>query len=90
MPGIRDSTQNIVPVKVSGRDARRVSFESGRNDGRLGVEFLIIQDVASQSFYQLQLIFAKKPGINPFASVRLLEERVFAKKILDSVQITKP
>lgn len=90
LPGIKNPTQNIVPTKVSGREARRVSFESGRYDGKLGAEFLIVQDNASQSFYQLQMIFSKKSGFNPLASIDLQEERTFARKTLDSVQIAKP
>ena len=90
LPGIKNPTQNIVPTKVSGREARRVSFESGRYDGKLGAEFLIVQDDDSQSFYQLQMIFSKKPGFNSLASLDLQEERTFARKTLDSVQIARP
>lgn len=90
LPGIKNPKQNIVPTRVSGREARRVSFESGRYDGKLGAEFLIVQDNAGQSFYQLQMIFSKGPGLNPLASLDLQEERTFARKTLDSVQLEKP
>lgn len=87
LSGIKNPNHTITQTRVSGHDARRVSFESRRNDGRLGAEFLIIQDYRMQIAYQIQLIFSKRPGLNPFVSTSLDEERAFAKKVLDTVRV---
>ncbi|MDD2609388.1 MAG: hypothetical protein PHX60_06775 [Giesbergeria sp.] len=87
LPGIKNPHHTILRTKVSGHDARRVSYESERNDGRVGAEFLIVQDRYTQTAYQLQLIFSKRPSINPLASTSLDEERTLAKKVLDSVRV---
>ena len=90
LPGIKKPTHSIVSITVSGNEARRVTFESGRNEGIIGAEFLVVQDKTSQSFYQLQMIFAKKTGGNPLTSLDLKDERTFAQRTLDSVQIETP
>lgn len=89
LPGIKNPNHTITKTKVSGQNARRVSYESGRNDGTLGAEFLIIQDQRNQVMYQIQLIFSKRPGFNPLASTSLNDERALAGKVLDSVQATR-
>ena len=90
LPGIKNPSQRIVAIKVSGQEARRISFESDRNDGRLGAEFLIIQDSKRQTLYQVQVIFSKKPSVNPLSSLSLSEQQMIAKVILDSVKIERP
>ena len=90
LPGIKNPSQRIVAIKVSGQEARRISFESDRNDGRLGAEFLIIQDSKRQTLYQIQVIFSKKPNVNPFSTPSLSEQQMIANVILDSVKIERP
>ena len=87
LPGVRNATQGIVRVAVSGLDARRVSFESDRYDGKLGAEFLIVQSPQTRTMYQLQVIFSKKKGMNILGSLTLEAERAEAEKLMRSVRI---
>lgn len=87
LPGVKNPRQNITAILVSGLDARRVSFESDRNEGKLGAEFLIVHDKRTNIAYQLQIIFGEKQGLNPFRSLNLSVQRDAANEILASVRM---
>jgi hypothetical protein len=89
LPGIKNPVQRITASVVSGLDARRVSFESDRYDGKLGAEFLIVHDKKTNTLFQLQIIFSKRPSVNPFGSTNLNAERATATVILSSVAMAR-
>ncbi len=89
LSGVKNVKQSTQPLLVSGLDARRVSFESDRNDGKLGAEFLIVHDKKTNTAFQLQIIFAKRQGMNPFGAVDLSAEREVANGILSSVSVSR-
>ena len=89
LAGIRSPTHNIVATRVSGLDARRVTYDSARFDGMLGAEFLIIQDKSIDAMYQLQIIFSKKNSINSLPTPGLSKEHALASGVLSSVQVIK-
>lgn len=90
LPGIKNPTKTITKVTVSGFQARRISFESERYDGKLGAEFLIVYNERTSTAYHLQLIFSKKPTLNPFGTLSLADEHTRASNIVDTVRITSP
>ena len=86
--GIKNFQKQIVPLSVSGFDNRQVSIAADRWGGKLGGEFLpIIYNRKTNVMWQMQLIFAKKKGINPFASLSIDEERRYAKNLLSTIVI---
>lgn len=87
LEGIKNFQKQIVPLSVSGFDARQVSIAADRWGGKLGGEFLIIYNRKTNIMWQMQLIFAKKKGINPFASLSIDEERQYAKNLLSTIRI---
>ena len=87
LDGIENFKQSSKSLTVSGHEARQVSFEANRYGGKLGGEFLIILDRRTNTAWQLQLLFGKKKGINPFASLNIDTERSFAISLLNSVTI---
>ena len=89
LPGITNVKQSTLALRVSGLDARRVSFESDRNDGKLGAEFLIIHDKRTNTAFQLQIIFAQRQGMNPFGTVDLITKRAIASSILSTVSVSR-
>ena len=89
LPGIKNAVQTTTTLLVSGLDARRVSFESDRNDGKLGAEFLIVHDKKTNTAFQLQIIFSKRQGWNPLGSIDLGVERAAANAILNSVTMSR-
>lgn len=87
LEGIKSFQKQIVPLSVSGFDARQVTIAADRWGGKLGVEFLIIYDRKTNVMWQMQFIFAKKKGINSFSSLSIDEERRYAKKILSTIRV---
>lgn len=90
LPGIKRPTKTITRLTVSNLDARRISFESDRYDGKLGAELLIIVNRTTNTAYQFQFIFSKKAGLNPFGSLSLADERTFANNIINTVRLANP
>jgi hypothetical protein len=60
LEGITNPEDSITPTTVSGHPARRVSYKANRWGGVLGGEFLVVADLQSNTFWQLQFIFAAK------------------------------
>ena len=89
LEGIKNVQKQIVPLSVSGFDARQVSIAADRWGGKLGGEFLIIYNRKTNVMWQMQLIFSKKKGINPFASLSIDEERHYAKNLLSTIRIAQ-
>jgi len=87
LEGIKDFQKQIAPLSVSGFDARQISIAADRWGGKLGGEFLIIYNRKTNVMWQMQLIFGKKKGINPFASLSIDEERRYAKNLLSTIRI---
>jgi len=87
LEGIKNFQKRIVPLSVSGFDARQVSIAADRWGGKLGGELLFIYNRKSNVMWQMQLIFAKKKGINPFASLSIDEERRYAKNLLSTIRM---
>ena len=87
LEGIKNFQKQIAQLSVSGFDARQVSIAADRWGGKLGGEFLIIYNRKSNVMWQMQLIFGKKKGINPFASLSIDEERRYAKNLLSTIKI---
>ena len=87
LDGIQKFKQSTKSLSVSGHEARQASFEAERYGGKLGGEFLIILDRRTNTMWQIQLLFGKKKGVNPFASQNLDTERNFAMSLLRSVTV---
>ena len=87
LDGMQKFKQWTKSLTVSGHEARQASFEAERYGGKLGGEFLIILDRRTNTLWQIQLLFDKKKGINPFASLNLDSERNFAMSLLRSVTV---
>ena len=90
LPGIKNSTQNITAVKVSGLEARRISFATNRYDGKLGAEFLIVYDKKTNTLFQLQVIFSKRKSLDLSGDLDLDLERAFANNIVASARMANP
>ncbi len=87
LDGIQKFKQSIKSLNVSGHEARQASFEAERYGGKLGGEFLIILDRRTNTLWQIQLLFGRKRGINPFVSSTLDNERLFATSLLRTVTV---
>lgn len=87
LDGMQKFKQSTKSLTVSGHEARQASFEAERYGGKLGGEFLIILDRRTNTMWQIQLLFSKKKGITPFASLNLDTERNFAMSLLRSVTV---
>lgn len=87
MDGMQKFKQWTKSLTVSGHEARQASFEAERYGGKLGGEILIILDRRTNTMWQVQLLFGKKKGINPFTSLNLDTERNFAMSLLRSVTV---
>ncbi len=85
LDGMKNFKQWTKSLNVSGHEARQASFEAERYGGKLGGEVLIILDRRTNTMWSIQLLFGKKKGINPFASLNLDTERIFAMSLLRSV-----
>jgi len=87
LEGMINFQKQIVPVSVSGFDARQVSIAADRWGGKLGGEFLIIYNRKNNVMWQMQLTFAKKIGPSPFSALNIDEERRYAKNLLSTIAI---
>lgn len=87
LEGIKNFQKQIMPLSVSGFDARQISIAADRWGGKLGGEFLIIYNRKTNVMWQMQLTFAKKKAISPFASLIIDEERRYAKNLLSTIAI---
>lgn len=87
LDGMKKFKQWTKSFSVSGHEARQASFEAERYGGKLGGEFLIVLDRRTNTTWQIQLLFGKKKGINPFASLNLDTERNFAISLLRTVTV---
>ena len=88
MPGVKKPTHTIVPVAIRGLEARHMSFNASRFNGRVGGEFLSLFNKKNSTAYQLQIFFVKKESLNPFNSELTLDaERLQALQILKSVSL---
>lgn len=85
LDGIKNFQKQIVPLSVSGFDARQVSIAAERWGAKLGVEVLVIYNRKTNVMWQMQLIFGKKKGIIPFASLNIDKERRYAKDLLSTI-----
>ena len=87
LEGIKNLKQSTKALTISGHLAKQTSIEADRYGGKLGGEFLIILNRRTNTMWQIQLLFGKKQGINPFASSNLDAERNFALSALRSVAV---
>lgn len=87
LDGIKNFKQSTKSLTISGHVARQMSIEAERYGGKLGGEFLIILNRRTNTMWQIQLLFGKKQGLNPFASQNLDVERNFALSVLRSVAV---
>lgn len=87
LDGIKNFKQKVIQTKISGHDARLVSIQADRWGGKIGVESLIIYNQRNNTMWQLQLLFGKKKGINPFKSLNIETEQNYSKILLKSVKV---
>jgi hypothetical protein len=89
LPGIESPTHSISIFSVSGRPARRTMLDAHRFGGRLGAEFLQIYDPATNTTWQLQLIFGNPQNLSPFANKSLDPQRAEAGRVISGVTIAE-
>jgi hypothetical protein len=79
----------ILPLKVSGFDARRISMVYDVKGGKMATESLYIFDSATGRGWMIMFAMAKKKSSNPFVTYNLDIERAEASSILDSVEVIR-
>lgn len=87
LDGVTKFQKQIVPLSVSGFDARHMSISADRRGGKLGGEFLIVYKRNANVMLQMQFLFGKKKGVSPFAPLSIEEERRYAKDLLSTIRI---
>ena len=83
LQGVKNFHDEVVPLSVSGLEARRISIEADRWGGKLGGEFLIIYDRKLNIMWQVQLLFTQ----NKYSPVSFDKERQYTRKLLSSVRV---
>lgn len=83
MDGVKNVRHTIQPIRLSGRNARRVSITADRWTGMIGVEALVAESSKVNTVTQIQLIFGAKKSITLFGV--LTSQREYAQKVLDSI-----
>jgi hypothetical protein len=89
LDGITNFKQQVDTLSVSGFDSRHASITADRRNGKIGVEILSIYDELNNILWSLQVTIGKGKSLNPFGSVKIDDERRYAKKILSSVSIDR-
>lgn len=85
--GMTNPTSQVTSMRISGRDARRLSYEADRFDGRIGAEHLIIYDRKNRTKYMVQTVFGiAKRGAG---STDLSASRTQALRLLETVTIAE-
>jgi hypothetical protein len=87
LEGITNFQSQTSVLKVSGREARQLSFLADRMGGKVGGEFLIIFDKKNSVTWQIQTMFAKQKKGNSTNPLILEAERKYAMGILTSVRV---
>ena len=77
MPGVKNPVQALADAKVSGQDAKRLSFKCERMGKKVGIEALYV--IRGQHFYIVQLAFVSDDAVraeaeNMLAKVKLVAE----------------
>jgi hypothetical protein len=77
MPGVTNPAQAMSDAKVSGKEAKRLSFKCERMGKKVGIEALYI--IRGQHFYVVQLVFLQNDAVrteaeNMLAKVKLAAE----------------
>ena len=87
LSGATNPRSTIRPAKVSGLDARRISFSMDRMGGKVGCEGLVILDRRANTAWIVQTVFGKEKPLLPFTSLNIEDQRAAATTILDSASI---
>ena len=74
----------VSKVSISGLDARQMSFEKDLSGWRFGGELLVVSDPHSNTIWQIQVLFARRP-----LSASLDEDRKLASTALASVRVVE-
>jgi hypothetical protein len=77
MPGVKDPIQAMADAKVSGQDAKRISFKCERMGKKVSIEALYI--IRGQNFYTVQMVFFQDDAVraeaeNLLTKVKLAEQ----------------